>query len=479
MLTSMEDRLQAALSAHTESPGSLTPLRDICRALFDLKRDTELLPWADMALTLNPRETDFVCMRAHALTLSGKHFEAVATWLHYASLPWSAAFYRVNLGHSLAMSGDFERGIPMLESAWQAALAENHPVTPLAGHLLGEALLKTANAHGFTYWLARNRDNSGNYCPDGIPAWTGETALRGKRVLVTHQLGFGDQLLLFSCISHWLALGATVMVTCDAAIYELMRESLPRCTVVRAERPLARSAPLPEALLPIVRNFAPDLFITLLHLPTLAATHASLPEPYFSPYIRAPLRKRTIAAGWAQSLRLAYPGKLLIGLFWDCAQRHYADLPSIERCWAARRSLPLAALNHLLADPETGSNIQFVSLHHPAVGSLAGTPTGNISQYSPGIEDFADTAACIEQLDGVVAVDSGIANLAAMMGKTTVVLTHASGDWRWGSQGSTTPWMRNVIVLRQALPGDWSTVVDDAIRWLSEYRGIAARGADA
>ena len=463
----MDASLQRALAAHALAPEDLAALNDICLALIELKRDGELLPWAEKALTLDPRNIEFVCLRAHCLTLLGRHFEAIATWLHYASLPWNTTFYQLNLGHSLEMAGDFERGIPMLRRAWQGAAADNAPLAPVAERLLGEALLKTGLPQGFNHWLARNQDNSGSYRPDGVPSWTGEQDLRGKRLLVTNQLGFGDQFLLFSCLSHWLAAGAIIMVSCDSQIHALMKAALPQCTVVSAERPLDRGAPLPEALRDAVRAFAPDLHITLLHLPVLAAARTTPPTPYFTPYIQAPLTERNIAAEWVQDLRAKHSGKRLVGLFWDCSQRHFIEASSIDRYWAAARSLPLAAVNRLVSDAQVEPNIHFVSLHHPAAQPLAGIPSGNLGQYDPGIEDFADTAACIEQLDAVIAVDSGVANLSAMIGKPTAVLTPVSCDWRWGSQGSITPWMDNVSVLRQTLTGDWDTVVDDAIRWLN------------
>lgn len=168
-----------------------------------------------------------------------------------------------------------------------------------------------------------------------------------------------------------------------------------------------------------------------------------------------------------ENLRRQHSGKLLVGLFWDCRQRHFIGASSVDRYWAATRSVPLAAVNRLLAAVQVEPKIHFVSLHHPTAQSLAGIPVGNLSQYVPGIEDFADTAACIEQLDAVVAVDSSVANLSAMMGKPTAVLASLPCDWRWGTQGSTTPWMSNLNVLRQTLAGDWDTVVDDAVRWLT------------
>jgi hypothetical protein len=458
-----ERQLQAALAAHARVPENLAPLREICDALRNLKRDGELLPWIDRALALNPRDSDFVCLRAHALTLLGRHFDAVATWQHYASLPWNGAFYEMHLGHNLVMAGDFERGIPLLRSAWQAARGSNDALATAAERFLGEAMLKTGDAHGFAHWLARNQCDSGNYRAVGIPVWAGEEDLRGKRVLVTNQLGFGDQLLLLACAAHWIAAGAMLMITCDPQIRKVLQASLPECVVLSAERPVDFETPLPQALQPNVEAFAPHMQISLLHLPILAAAQAAAPKPYFRPYVEAPLLARDVAAAWAQGLRLKHPGKPLVGLFWDCVQRHVPDVTSVLRYWAARRSLPLACVDRLVTDRAVEQKIHFVSLHHPAVEAAAGSPAGNVSRYDPGICDFADTAACIEQLDAVVAVDSVVSNLSAMMGKPTLVLTHTSGDWRWGSRGADTPWLENVTVLRQTLAGDWSTVVEQAI----------------
>ena len=75
----MDASLQRALAAHALAPEDLAALNDICLALIELKRDGELLPWAEKALTLDPRNIEFVCLRAHCLTLLGRHFEAIAT----------------------------------------------------------------------------------------------------------------------------------------------------------------------------------------------------------------------------------------------------------------------------------------------------------------------------------------------------------------------------------------------------------------
>ncbi|CAG9241307.1 hypothetical protein [Paraburkholderia caribensis] len=459
--------VQETLDALAHAPDDINALRAVCTALLEDKRDDELLPYTSRALAIEPRDLHFVNWHAHALTLLGRHFDTVATWRNYAALPWQPAYYKMSLGQSLVMSGDVERGIPMLHDAWRTAAAGGDWFARKAEHLYGEALLRTARPAGFEPWLARNDSDSGNYQPTDIAPWSGEQDLRGKRVLITHQMGFGDQFLFFANVSQWRAAGAQMMITCDAQLHPLLQASLPDCHVVSAARPLHQREALPEALASQVREFAPDLHATLLHLPLLAAQQSPLPSPFFPAYLRAPDAEREAAAAWARDLRTGQPGKSLIGIFWDCNQRHAHEVGAVMRCSAIRRSLPLTEVGHLVTHPSVAAKRHFVSLHHPAVQQFAGMPSGNISVYGPGIRTFAETAACIEQLDAVVAVDSGVANLSAMLGKLTVVPLNMASEWRWGVEGDASPWMANLKPLRQTLMGDWRSVIDEAIGFLS------------
>jgi hypothetical protein len=446
--------VQPALDALAQAPDDLDRLRAVCDALREAMRDDEMLPYVDRALAIEPRDLPFVNWRAHLLTLQGRHFDAVATWRHYAALPWRPAYYKMGLGQSLVMSGDVERGIPMLHNAWQEAAADHDWFARKAEHLYGEALLRIGRADGFAPWLARNAGDTGNYDAAGIPMWSGEQDLRGKRVLITHQLGYGDQFLLLAGVSQWRAAGAELMITCDPQLHSLLQASLPDCRIVSAPRPLRERETLPEALANEVREFSPHLQATLLHLPLLAARQSPLPALFFPAFLRAPEAERDVAAAWAHELRAVHPGKSLIGVFWDCNQRHGREVGAVMRCSAIRRSLPLTEVDHLVTHPSVVAKRHFVSLHHPAVQGFAGMPSGNISVYAPGIRTFAETAACIEQLDAVFAVDSGVANLSAMLGKLTIVPLNVASEWRWGVEGETSPWMANLKPLRQTL---WAT----------------------
>ena len=468
----LEQKLADAMAAHVHAPGDPAPLREICDALIALYLDDELLPWVEKALALSPGDLQLVFRRARTLNLVGRHFEAVATWRHYAALDWLPAFYQLHLGQSLVLTGDFEGGIPLLRRAQRSGFAPGDRSACMAEHLLGEALLRTGNPEGFVSWLARNDYDTGSYRPDEVAGWTGQRNLDGKRIFVTHQMGFGDQILLCACVRDWIAAGASVMLTCDPQIHSLMETSLPGCVVVSAARPLDIRVPLPAALQTAMEVFAPDYHLTLLHLPALRAGSASGSDPYFTPYLRVPPSRQYAATRWAEKLRTRHPGKALVGVYWYCANQLFHDLGSKARVWAKLRSLPLDAVNALTTDPLMAAGVHFVNLHHPAASSLTGEPA-NVSRYLPGIEDFADTAACIEQLDAVIAVDSGVANLAAMMGKPVGVLVPVSSDWRWGSAGLSTPWMQSVTVLRQSVPGDWGSVIARSVNWLAEGAWLA------
>ncbi|RQM44244.1 hypothetical protein EHZ19_29770 [Paraburkholderia bannensis] len=463
-----EHRLVAAFAAHARAPLDPAALLDICHALIGVQRDEHMLAWAEKGLALAPGHAGFVHARARALRLLGEHARAAQTWIDAAQTRWAPLFYEARLGRDLYLSGQTHQAIAVLERAVHSPLPDDQPDKLRARKWLAEAMLSLSDARGFTHWLYRNQGDSGNFRHADVPMWNGQRDLRGERLLVTHQMGYGDQFMLYGALRHWRDAGAEIMVTCDAAIHSVLEASLPDCRVVAARRPLTVAVPIEAALLPDVHDFAPTQQATLLHLPLLTAHDTAHPDPYFPAYIRAPESARANGAIWGEAMRAQHRGKRLVGLFWDCAQRHAQTLRSKERNWARLRSMPLDALERLTMNPTLGERVQFVSLLHPDVEMHGGTPRGHVSHYAPAIRTFADTTACIEQLDAVVSVDAGVANLAAMAGKPTAVLVNPTGEWRWGKDGAHSPWIRDAHVLRQQTMDDWSNVIAATLDWLAQ-----------
>ena len=65
------------------------------------------------------------------------------------------------------------------------------------------------------------------------------------------------------------------------------------------------------------------------------------------------------------------------------------------------------------------------------------------------LEDFADAAAAIMQLDLVISVDTAIAHLAGALGKPVWVLLPYSSDWRWLVAREDSPWYPDARLFRQ------------------------------
>jgi ADP-heptose:LPS heptosyltransferase len=72
-----------------------------------------------------------------------------------------------------------------------------------------------------------------------------------------------------------------------------------------------------------------------------------------------------------------------------------------------------------------------------------------------------DTAALLGELDLVVTVDTMVAHLSGSLGRPVMTLLHFAADWRWMLDRADSPWYPTMRLVRQTIPGDWSTVMDE------------------
>jgi tetratricopeptide (TPR) repeat protein len=255
------------------------------------------------------------------------------------------------------------------------------------------------------------------------PTWRGE-ALAGKRILVWCEQGFGDA-IQFSPLATWLTgtAGAEVSLAAPRPLVRLFQASFSGITVVD------QKGPLPEA----------DFTIPLMSLPDrFGLTPADLPldQRYLCPPDAA-------AAAWEE--RMAGTGRgPRIGLVWAGRPEYSND---------SKRSLPLPEAQRLAAS--LGGNGFSLQLG-PRKSEAA---TLGLTDLTPHLIDFAETAAAVARLDLVVAVDTAVAHLAAALGKPTRLLLPCVADWRWQDHHDETPWYPSMQIYRQRTIGDWDEVL--------------------
>lgn len=265
-------------------------------------------------------------------------------------------------------------------------------------------------------------------------AWRGE-ALRGKRLLLWAEQGFGDTLQFIRFARDVALQGAVVDVLVPPELAGLVRGVAGVSTV------FVHGQPLPPY------DYHCPLMSLPHHLdiaPTIDALHGA------TPYLSAAAHR---VDDWRRRLN-SFPG-LKVGLAWAGRARPYsAELMAVDR----RRNLPLDHWGPILKVP----GCSFFSLQKGGAASASsdpGTLGSSIHDFSAEWSDFADTAGFLANLDLVISVDSAVAHLAGGLGKPVWLLNRFDSCWRWMLGRSDSPWYTSLRQFRQPQPGAWEPVV--------------------
>ena len=85
------------------------------------------------------------------------------------------------------------------------------------------------------------------------------------------------------------------------------------------------------------------------------------------------------------------------------------------------------------------------------------------------LNDFADTAALIGNLDLVISVDTSVVHLAGAMGKPVWTLLRFAAHWVWLLERQDSPWYPTMRLFRQPTIGDWQSVVRRVAESLADF----------
>jgi ADP-heptose:LPS heptosyltransferase len=102
---------------------------------------------------------------------------------------------------------------------------------------------------------------------------------------------------------------------------------------------------------------------------------------------------------------------------------------------------------------------------------------GMLVDHSQNLADFADTAALLALMDQVVTVDTVLAHLGGAMARPTWTMLPFGSDYRWMTQGTTSPWYPTMRLFRQPALHDWGSVVATINQALDQDTQTGAPGA--
>ena len=250
--------------------------------------------------------------------------------------------------------------------------------------------------------------------------WDGRE-LRGERLLLIGDQGYGDVLMFTRYIPWACSRADTVMLACSKEMEPTLQRLFPQhATYTHWER------------IPPYVCFCP-----LSGLPRLHGTTLDNIPPGF-PCQADP----TLAARWKARLdRDIAPGLRRVGIAWAGRPTHNND---------HNRSVKLAAFEPIGAV----DGIALVSLQKGPAAAQAKTWQGRapLLDLAAEIQSFEDTAAIIEGHDLVVCVDTAVGHVAGLLGKPAWVMLPYAPDWRWLMGRSDTPWYPTLRLFRAPAP---------------------------
>ena len=275
-----------------------------------------------------------------------------------------------------------------------------------------------------------------------------------KTIIHVHtEAGHGDNIALLRYLPLMVEQGYTVHYEADLKLVDLVRYSMPQVTVI------PRSVNYPGSL--GLKPF--DYHIPIGDLPHVFKTNIDT-IPWAGPYLKA-----DPALSKVFKQKIAQNQKRKIGLCWSSGIRREMNI------WMEKYGR-MKSMHFDDVKPIVLTNEAFISLQ-VGDGRDEAAYIHDILSKDP---DWSETAALIDNLDLVITVDTGVAHLAAAMGKPTWVMMQRDGaSWHFmcyrpgASWNEASPWYPSVRLFRQHefnTPGYWKDVVGDVAKALEKQK---------
>lgn len=281
------------------------------------------------------------------------------------------------------------------------------------------------------------------------PAFDGTQDLKGKTVLLYAEQGIGDTIQFLRFCWLYKHAGATVVLEEHAELMPLLEQHPDIDRLVKIGDPLGHfdyHAPLLSSCRLFGLNDEKDFEVDV-------------------PYLRT--NRKKLPADWSAKDDAnwePYGDDLRVGIVWGGNPIHRND--PIRSCKLAKfRALQLPGVRLF------GLQKDVRARYWPGIGEVdltEGTEGMGIVDLKDFILDYNCTAALIERMDLVVAVDTATAHLAAAMGKRVYLLTANHQDWRWLNGRKDSPWYPTMRIFRQPKPHDWDSVFNEVVDVMAE-----------
>ena len=362
-----------------------------------------------------PNRSVLYNLRSIALQRMHRFDESMDCLLLAAALEPNKPEILFNIGNTLRIRGEVEAAPPYFRAAVHA-----RPDSREFNLGLAMALLQTGQwQEGFR--LYQHRWSYQRFRRDmtklGFALWEGEP-LAGKHILLASEQGAGDTIHFIRYAASLVEAGAEVTAHVPAQLTRLIKSAKGVSEANSVVRP----------------GF--DVVEMIMNLPGRLGT---VPEtiPAAVPYLTAP----------PPPTELPKTGRPRVALAWGGNPRNSRDR------WRRCPPQVMARLSEI-------EGIDFYALTKGAKKSEIAVFDGRLTDLQESIEDFADVAGYLTEIDLLISVDTALVHLAGALDRPVWTLLTPHFDWRWLAEGDRTDWYPSMTLYRQAQTEDWTQLID-------------------
>lgn len=315
--------------------------------------------------------------------------------------------------------------------------------------------------------------------------WDGNVAeVRGKRILVFNDQGFGDSINFLRYVRDLKEAGAYVIFECYPELFNLYKQCNFIDDLVKRE-PTRQEPIVPPPTIPLGERIKTkshadpiklpdhDYIISICTLPLFFDPH--LTKPAVGSYIKpSPSNNEELAKGL--NIIKSHGDKLKVGIFWagnphhdndkhrSCWLKYFqpvADLPNVQlfslqrgdmrRSWPANKASFWLGDDLIVVDLMEGHHIPYIDM-------------------KPYIADWNDTAITLTHLDLLLTVDTAIGHLAGALGVPVWVLLPLEPEWRWARD-----WYPSLRQFRQVTLDGWEELLQRVAREINFLKILDGR----
>jgi Flp pilus assembly protein TadD len=418
-------RLNEAIVAYQHAvdlqPRTPEPLTNLGNALREIGDWNAAMGCYQMAISLDPGHAISHNNIGNAWCERGNWSAAVDAYETALRIKPDYADAINNLGTALEELGERDRAMHCYQKANELGPNRVSPPWNIALLQLLQGDFKNGWPGYENRW--RQKKQSKTWRDFKQPMLTNLSQLAGARILLHAEQGFGDAIQFCRYAPMVAQHGAHVTLECPPKLVRLFSSLQGVSTVI------ARGESLPPF----------DLHCPLMSLPGLFGTEIKT-VPGTVSYLSAEAAE---TARWRARFA-AEPPAFRVGLVWAGQSTHQKD---------RHRSLSLAAFA-VLGELH---GVRFYSLQVGEASAQAKSPPPGMTliDWTDDLNDFADTAALISQLDLVITVDTAVCHLAGALGKPVWILIAFQPDWRWLLDREDSPWYPTARLFRQPTPENW------------------------